>query len=349
MGKRWISGFVTILLFAGATALGACTEFKGWSDYGPDAACEPAGCDCQTSPLADVVDVVDDVATPAFTCGHCLESMVGKALRFTSLEVTKPVIPDAGNPEALPDFLNDIWQVDVARYVLNIMLGVDSVDVTTGTLQLTAGAAWHDLAFDDLPDDETGAGPTKYALLPGYTSSVVVTLDSQCRITIQSPVELKFHPGPESHPTICAPELVNAANPPAVGGIIPIKQLRPEGRVASDCSGVIEGELTGCIAKADADRICSWFPAPNYDDWYFERNETIDAVVGDLDYCRHWCGTIPGEPPGSTKTKWTNFGAFVTLVEVPPDCDSDGDEVPDGYGIAGHWTANLVDLGATLE
>lgn len=339
---------VIALALALVGALAACDDFDGW-DYSvfdvaqtaaPDASC-PA-CDCGGAPPADVSGETTG------TCLDCLTSLTGRAMRFKRLTVTEPIVPTAPTPEALPQFLNGIWQEDVRRYILNIMLQVQAVDVETRTLTLVGGAAWHDLEFQDLPvapGDPVTQVPSEYTLLAGLSAPFTVQLDQACGFTLTSdPPTVGFHPGPEDipgmadHPTICTSEgseVIQTANS------IPIVDLRPTGTINASCTGVVSGTLRGCIARDAADRICSWGPAPDYSDWYYTPNEDWPDTPRTPDFCKRWCGTTP---PANRVSAWVNFGGFVSVIGVPLECDSDGDGVNDGYAIAGDFEAEIVDI-----
>ncbi len=322
----------TVRAFAVAVGLlavlGACDDFDGWDysvfDVGqgvaPDVTCE-CGPACTG------------------TCMDCLAGLKGKAMRFSVLTVTEPIVPTAPNPEALPEYLNGIWQEDVRRAVLNIMLYVEDVDVETRTLTLRGGAGWHDQSMDQLPKvgEEVTVVPTGYRFLAGTSGPFTVVLDDACHFELTSdPPTVGFHPGPEDiagipdHPNICTSEdpVIPTRNS------IPVVNLTPSGDLKADCSGVLAGSLRGCIAKEAAARICAWGPAPNYDDWYIEPDETAADTPGTAYFCQHWCAP----------TSWLNFGGIVSMAKVPLACDSDGDGTNDGYGIAGDFEAQVIDL-----
>jgi hypothetical protein len=295
---------------------------------GPSEIAAPGGvCDTSVAP------------PPTGTCHDCLPALAGVAMRFTSLTITEPVVPTAPDPTALPQFLNGMWTEDVRRYVLNVLLRIDGVEPAAGDaparLLVTAGAGWHDVPLEGLPlkpGDPLTSQPTQFYLLPGSTGTFQVELDAGCAFEPLGETALGFHPGPEDHPTICSPDN---------GDAIPIERLSPTGAITPDCRRIVAGRLSGCIPKAVADRICSWSPSPDLRGWYLEPNESFEPVDGDVRYCKRWCGTTEG----STTTKWTNFGGFVTIVRVPLTCDSDGDGQPDGYTIAGDFEAEIVALG----
>lgn len=308
-------------------------------DYGVfDVAQEAAGdapcpaCDC-AAPAAVDGGGADGGRTG--TCHDCLASLVGVGMRFTVLTITEPFVPDAPNPAALPEFLNNMWTEDVRRYVLNIILRVDEVDTAAGRLSVTAGAGWHDVPLADLPQkpgDPLTQVPTTYYLMPGSVGTFRVALDADCDFEPLGETALGFHPGPEDSPTMCSPDFENS---------IPIQRLLPSGRIAADCRRIVSGHLSGCIPKATADRICSWGPSPDLTGWFFEPNPAYEPVDG-VSYCKRWCGTTPG----ATTTQWTNFGGFVTIIRVPLTCDTDGDGELDGYSIAGDFEAEVVPIAA---
>jgi len=288
------------LALAGSGTLAACGDgFEGW-DYGvfdvaqtaaPDATC--AACDC----AAPRLDVSGDATG---TCLDCLTSLTGRAMRFKSLIVTEPTVPTASDPDALPKFLNKIWQEDVRRYILNIMLQIQSVDPATRTLTLVGGAAWHDLGMEDLPvvpGDPVTQVPSVYTLLAGVSGPFTVQLDESCGFTLTSdPPTVGFHPGPADPPNICTSD-----NTPVIptANSIPIVDLVPTGTINPSCTGVVSGTLRGCIAKEAADRICSWGPAPDYSAWYYTPNEDWPDAPGTPNFCKRWCGTTPPGVPTS--------------------------------------------------
>lgn len=335
VGFGWARGTALriVVAFVLAGALAACDDFDGWDysvfDVAQTAAADVScpACDCQTAGTG--------------TCRDCIASLAGKAMRFRSLTVTEPLVPTAPNPAALPEFLNGIWQEDVRRYILNIMLRIDTVDTETGTLTLVGGAGWHDLGMDDLPTEPGGdltQIPSVYTILAGASAPFTVQLDEECSFTLTSAAPtVGFHPGPADHPNICTSEgtpLIPTANS------IPIVDLNPSGTINSTCTGVVSGKLRGCIASEAAARICSWGPAPDYTEWYYTPNQDWPDTPSTPDFCKRWCGVTPG----SSTTKWTNFGGFVTIIRVPLECDSDGDGTNDGYAIAGDFEAEIVDL-----
>lgn len=266
---------------------------------------------------------------PTGTCHDCLAALAGAGMRFTSLVITEPVVPTAPDPSALPTFLNNMWTEDVRRHVMNILLRIDAVtagDDGVTRLDVTAGAGWHDVPIADLPQkpgDPLTRVPTSWYLIPGSLGTFRVELDAGCAFTPLGETALGFHPGPEDSPTMCTPDFGNA---------IPISRLLPAGRITPDCRGIVAGHLSGCIPRETADRICSWGPSPDLTGWYLQPDETVPPV-DPASYCRRWCGT-----------RWVSFGGFVRIIRVPLTCDGDGDGEPDGYTIAGDFTAEIVPL-----
>lgn len=324
----WLGVRIAALVAVGG-ALAACDDFDGW-DYGVFDVAQTASADV-SCPACDCAQ------PPVGACIACLPSLEGKAMRFRSLIVTEPTVPTAPDPTALPQFLNKIWQEDVRRYILNILLRIESVDATTGTLTLVGGAGWHELTMDQLPTEPGGEVmqvPSQFFLLPGASEPFTVQLDEKCAFSLTSdPPTLGFHPGPEDHPNICTTA--------EFGNAIPISNLTPTGEINGTCTGVVRGTLRGCIRKEAADRICSWLPAPDYTEWYYTPNDDFpNAVPGTTDICKAACGVTPG----TRVSKWTNFGGFVRIIGVPLGCDADGDGEDDGYAIAGDFEAEIVDI-----
>lgn len=304
------------------------------------------------SPQRDAGGVVDtggrgDIGSGE--CRTCLATMEGKALRFTRIHVTEPRIeepcpdPPCEPNLALPNFLNTIWGEDVRRNILNILLRLDRSEPAAGTLTFTGGAAWHDRdaralfkvgPYVPLPSELV---PSGFHFLPDYTSCFTGTLDSGCTWrSTTAHAKLSFHPGPADAATVCT-ELY--AGQPERQDAIPINEVQATGRIRSDCRGIVDGTISGCIARDAACRICSYMLAPSYASWYDSEIPAIHGPPCSAPYCERWCGRS-----STGQLLWVNFGKFVSDLGVQTTCDSDGDGTADGYRIAGTWEAELVEL-----
>lgn len=287
---------------------------------------------CPEDPSTDVVGV--DIAAPPDTGPRpdvaggcpCLASMEGQAFRFDRLWVTEP-------GGALADFLNSIWTPDVARYILNIVLVVDSVDTATGEVVLLAGSAWHDTDWRELPYAQPEATvetpPSGYLLNPGFEATLHARVNANCEFETYGLGALDFHPGPPEQAFGCSKAYNNA---------IPVGGLIARARLTDSCTRFEDGRLDGCIAEAAACEICSYSSAPNYTGVSITENPAIDPKPCDMSYCQRWCGTGLG---------WSNFQWFVAnIARLEPACWSAPDPAPeapaDGYKIAGEWAAGIV-------
>ncbi len=287
------------------------------------------------APDGDVGDVGD--VPPLSACQKCIAP--GMCFRFKKIEVTEPSVP-----EGLPAFLNNIWTPDVQAYRLNILLCIDGVTAKpdgTVTLTVTAGAAWHDLPFEQVLPVQHSNKPSWFEFVKGFTTTFTAEVTTDCTFRTVGPANLWFHPGPVDHALVCS------AGDPAIGlpvDTIPIENLVAHGSFDNTCTLISSGALEGCIADAAACQICSFILAPDYKGWA----KTPDPSVTDWQpcayaYCMRHCGTASGAgglAPGSPI--WANFGDFVRGLGVPLTCDTDGDGTTDGYGLAGHWEAGRV-------
>lgn len=331
-----------------ALSMASCGNFDKWECPTLEVAGTGSGsCDCQsTAPPADTT-VADNGGTSTRACGGCLAGLAGTTLRFNSITVTEP-----SDPPGLPGYLNGIWQEDMCRHILNIMLRIDTIDPGTGIIEFTAGPAWHNRDPEEQATNANGLPmapgcldgtnpvsnpPTEYYFLPGYSTTLTAKLrDDSCTFDTITPVfdaRLRFHAGtPEKYFT-CSPENSNE---------IPIEKLAATGRISDDCTMILDADLTGCIAHSAACEICAWAIAPDYSAWAVAPDANVDPIACDLSYCKHHCSAM-----------WPNFGALVSgIFGVPRNCDLDGNECPEGddtcreegYGIAGFWTATKVQL-----
>lgn len=274
---------------------------------------------------------------PLSACQKCIAP--GMCFRFDKIEVTEPSVP-----EGLPAFLNSIWTPDVQAYRLNILLCIDDVTAKPdGTLSLavTAGAAWHDLPFDQVLPVQHSNKPSLFEFVEGFTTTFTAEVAADCTFRTVGPADLWFHPGPVDHALVCS------AGDPGIGlpvDTIPIEALVAHGSFDNTCTRITSGKLEGCIANAAACQICSFMLAPDYKEWNKEPDTTItNAEPCKSSYCNRHCGYASGQvllPKGSPI--WANFGGFVQGLGVPLTCDTDGDGSADGYGLAGNWEAGRI-------
>jgi len=283
-----------------------------------DSECSPtrdAALDNGASELGDAPSQLSD-------CQRCLQK--GLCYRFSDLVVTEP-----SEPPGLPPYLNNIWQQDVKDYRLNIVLCLrEAVQVgDMMVVQFEAGGAWHDLTFDKVVDLNHSNVPAWYQFIDGSTSLFTAIVFKDCTLQTQSAASLLFHSGPKDHPLICAPGLGELPQ-----NTIPLVELMATGHVDGQCEKITSGFLTGCISHEAACQICSWVPAPIYKNWNIDGIENVSPQLCDATLCRHYCGDM-----------WANFAQFVEGINVPFQCDTDGDGEDDGYRLSGNFEATKVE------
>ncbi len=317
-----------ILVLAGCVAAfaAACND-----DENPD----------DTGNPQDVVQVEDtqvqeDTAvrdtTQSNACLSCLAA--GQTYLFRQLDVTEP-----STPMELPNLLNGIWAPDIVDYRLNIMLKIEEVtqDGDGLLLKATAGSAWHNLPFDEVVAIDHGKVPESFFFnVMEYTSTVYIRVDAQCNFeTINSPVDnskpyLNFRPGPVEKWLICSGGN-EALDLPQ--NTVPIRMLHAAGRFNDTCTGMVDGELDGCISKDAACEICDFLTAPDYSLWdSVTPDPSVTPVPCEASYCEHHCGAMP----------WTNFGGVVVGFGVPLNCDMNGDSVNEGFALKGSFYTQTV-------
>ncbi|NOZ02411.1 MAG: hypothetical protein GXP54_11045 [Deltaproteobacteria bacterium] len=281
----------------------------------------------------------DKDAQTGNACHQCLLKSNGLSVRFTKMFVTEPSIP-----EGLPDFLNAIWEPDVADYRLNVILQLEKVtDNGDGTLKLKvkAGAGWHDLAVDQVTPMGHGKTPNEFHFVEGFTTEFDAVVDENCNFSTVGQADLWFHPGPLDHALICS------AGDDTIGlpkDTIPISNLIAKGHFNDECTQITDGDLTGCIAADAACQICSFMLAPDYSEWNIETDPSITTENCQPSYCDGTCGKASGNvvlPKGSPL--WANFGGFVEGIGVPQTCDVNGG-TDNGYALAGEWNAAQIKM-----
>ena len=346
---------IAVAVLALGTCSQACADFERWDCPILDVGGAGGGgggqsCDCQAAtPPRDLGGPRPDQdggSVASRSCDPCLAGLVGKTLRFSWIEVTEP-----STPPGLPDYLNGIWQEDICRHILNIMLRIDTIDLDTGVIEFTAGPAWHDRDPYEQSENPNGLPmgvgcldgtnpvlnpPSAYYFLPEYRTQLSAQLrEGSCVFdTITENARLRFHAGrPNEKYFTCSPLNSNE---------IPIEKLFASGRITDDCGAILDANLTGCIAHAAACEICAWGIAPDYTTWAVDPNPDTVPVPCDLSYCKHHCSAM-----------WPNFGAMVSgIFGVPRTCDLDNNPCPagddscreEGYALAGFWRASLVEL-----
>jgi hypothetical protein len=283
--------------------------------------------------LVDVpsqTEVIQDSAPEIKVDCPCKEKIVGKGFRFSSLIVKQPDYPDKDNDDILRKLLNDIWSRDIQNKILNVIFQVDSVDMNTGIMNITAGSAWkYKSNSDPCTIEETATCEGRYEILKDYSKIIPCQVNEECGFTVseKSKMGLYFHPGYLGRPILCGPEL---KWPPVTGSpvpnAIPIMKLSAEGSFKEDCTR-IEGWLHGCINKNDvADILCFC------NDYKYEC--PIDKNPEGETYCQRQCGAF-----------WMNFGFFIsTVAGLDPNCDMDDnpDNGFEGYELGGDFTADVL-------
>ena len=303
------------------------------------------GCSSSSSSDTGATDVPTDTSTGkdegngkdtqiGNACHACVLAGKGMALRFVQMDVKEP-----SEPAGLPTFLNNIWGPDLDAYRLNVILRLDEVtDNGDGTLdvKVTAGAGWHDLTIEQVTPIVHADVPTEFQFVEGFTTTFDATIDENCKFQTDKDANLWFHPGPLDHAFICSGGDDTIGLPKDT---IPIANLDASGYFDDQCTEIVGGKMTGCIAADAACQICSFILAPNYENWSLEVDPTFTSENCQVDYCNHYCGKGDSGMP-----LWANFGRFVEDIGVPKTCDVNG---PDsGYGLAGDWEANLIQMKA---
>lgn len=291
----------------------------------PDyAACGPSQADTYLGDLPEVVG------------GHCKACLApGMCFRFNQIHVIEP--------QLLAEYLNGIWQQDVKDYRLNILFCIKSGTLNAdGSLRLEveAGAAWHNLAFEEVLPLDNGKVPDWFEFVSGFTTEFVAEVTPECKFKTVGEASLVFHPGPADKGLICS------AGDPNIGlpaDSIPMGGLEAEGLFDSSCSTITAGTLSGCIGKDAACQICSFVLAPNYEEWNKEGDQSVNPVSCDKSYCDHHCGYASGKVKlNKGDMIWSNFGWFVGGLPDLPLCDLDKDGTDDAYFLSGSWAAVRV-------
>ena len=256
------------------------------------------------------VDTVADVPTTT-SCPVC-PGIVGKAMRFTSLNVTEPDSPDSTTDEKILDFLNEIWSRDVRLELLNILFVIKEYDPAAGKLTAEVGPAWK---FAD----------GNFHFIKGYSNIYTTTFDpATCAYNNEAaPGELNFHTGPKDDPIICAPDVPKTNS-------IPMSGLVTNGTLNVDCeagtASITAAYLQGWIAETAADGICS---CGRFDDAaiaYTCEHELDDTASN---YCFKNCGT-----------GYQLFGMIVkNVAKVAPQDDGHG--VP-SFHLAGYYNTETI-------
>jgi hypothetical protein len=242
-------------------------------------------------------------------CDCSEQDLMGRAFRFTNLEVDEPA--------AFAEILNERWAGDIKNNIINVLFTPEVI--TEGStsafsyLRFHGGSGWRD------PKEPMELGPPEgepsesvvnsYCLLEGLTEPMEFEPyhGNQCIFKTIADSSLLFHPGPVDYPVLCAPELTPQ-------NIIPIKSLKVRFGFNYDCTEIIDGYMEGCITIEDADKINM-------------------CMIGE---CEIDSGAADGCGGG-----WLNFGGLVSPFGVFPSCiTEDGDQ---GYRLQGFFSATAID------
>lgn len=227
-----------------------------------------------SDPATDVVaDLPPDAPPYNPACAPC-PSLVGTALRVTSLYVTSPDSPDTEADEAIRDFLNEMWARDMALGLINMLLVIREYDPVTGVYVADGGSAW--LHADG-----------KYHFICGYSWPVVSTLDAATCTTdsTTNPSTVAFHAGPADDPNTCAPD----GEPP---NSITMTHVITHGDLKVDCAArtasYTGATLAGYIHEDTAMGLCACM---SFDDatGAYTCDRTPDPE-SPLNYCFQRCG-----------------------------------------------------------
>ena len=266
------------------------------------------GCIDIVEPSPPAIDAGMSGGSCPGTCSCDPGTMMGRAYRFTKLNVQEPT--------EMAEDLDKQWQSELANYLLNVVFVVNSAEQTPESLanfsklSITAGSAWR---YPDLPYEvDQSFQVEEYCLMSdmlNVTTDATPKGDAQCTFQNNVTVDLPFHLGPLSSPLMCAPQLTpqNAT---------PIKELNFEFGFNEDCSAITNGYLTGCIPQSAAERICLCVTASECGrdnmalDTPFPQNATETKQL--TQYCRTTCGQ-------GGDLNWANFRVMMDLKSGDTD------------------------------
>ncbi len=255
----------------------------------------------------------------------------GRVYRFTEMRIEEPY--------ALAGLLNDLWENDIDKHILNVMFVIGRARPSeTGyplhDATLDAASGWRDPP--ELVLDE-GQAVESYCVLPGTRSPMTLVpktdCSGKCEVETQGRGELNFFAGSMDAPLNCSPDL-------EVPNSIPVRQVEASFVFDDDCTRIIHGRLTACLRRDEAMRICMCLRMPPDFDYTCTMAESPDMPeLGDEptatelnDYCSA-CGD----------GQWMALGGILPPpaegTDLPP-CDPPiGDA---GYKVTGVFTGEDV-------
>ncbi|MBL6974164.1 MAG: hypothetical protein ISR64_00395 [Deltaproteobacteria bacterium] len=263
------------------------------------------------------------------TCLQCIEP--GLMLRWHKIDLVEPSVP-AG----LPEFLNNIIQPDVNDYRINIGLRINEIspkpDGTLG-VQLTAGTTWHDLDPSDVLAIHGGdKTPSWYQFMDGLTTEVDAVVKKDCTFGTSEETTLWFKSGPAEFGYMCSPARPDLVAP---ADVLPFEKAITWGTFDNQCTRIMNGRIDACIRAVRACEICVFILSPDYKTFVSEEDPSVDPAEPCLpQFCDRWCGRGEGGVP-----LWTNLGGFIETIEVPQNCEVNGDP---GYHFVVNFEAEVV-------
>ena len=211
--------------------------------------CENPACECPNClPFLDVEeedtttppkDVTTDTSgNPDGTGGPCGCVKVGSFYRFTKLKLL--TIDNTDHP--VIGTLNPMWQADINKFELNILLKVTEVTEDKIAMQ-----------FMNAARVGTDGG---MCLLP-HTVEDLVLKRNGCQLESEGESNLNVFAGAQAHPKNCTTTL-------PVQHAIPISRLLTTAESTDDCSRIIKGKVSnGMMAKAALSELCTCITVPD--------------------------------------------------------------------------------------
>lgn len=199
-------------------------------------------------PIATEPSEADMEVVPPGACDECL--VVDSWYRFDLLALDSL----DGGPHPVITILNNLWEVDVDKHILNVLFQIRAIDGEFVTVA-AMNAAW------------VSAEENDFCALPETAIEFVFKRD-ECSIINENPEGLNIYSGSASIPKNCSPdgEAVNA---------IPARDVILSAEFTADCSSIINGSVvSAAIKKSALEETCSCLngnldgcvgPDPNYE------------------------------------------------------------------------------------
>ncbi|MSP73024.1 MAG: hypothetical protein EXR76_12840 [Myxococcales bacterium] len=195
-----------------------------------------------------------------------LPSLYPATYRFQCLHIHKlgEVAPD-GTPPAQAGILNNLWQSDISRYRLNILIGIEAFDDVSNIARtfIASGVGLDDLLQCREPttdsvrfDSPVEFGEPQFAPAPmgELTTCAIDGAGTEAlgttRVVVPAESAVYIYAQDENNTTFnCTPD---EALPQAV----PLRHVRADATISSD-TGRLTGELKACLTASDIANLCS--------------------------------------------------------------------------------------------